>query len=483
MEYANISPFIINALVATEDVRFWKHQGIDQRSLFRVLFKSIILQQSNAGGGSTLSQQLIKNVFGRKSYGLLTMPITKIKESILANQLNHLYSKEEIITLYLNTVSFGEDTYGIETACERFFNTSPDKVTLIEAALLVGLLKAPTAYNPRLHPEKSLQRRNTVLAQMVKYNYLKKDDYLNIKQLDILLDYQRKSQNEGIAAYFRTQLKEEIQTYLNSNTAKFGKQYDLNTHGLKIYTTLNYKLQFEAEKALQEHLIKLTKQLRRELVPDLKNINKNTVIISEIRNSNRYKQLAKEGLEEPIIFKKLSAPVSTSIYAFDGLVDTIISPIDSIIHYITFLQGAYLAKSPQTGALLSWVGGLNHKFFPYDHVLSKRQVGSTFKPFVYAKALEKGRTLCDKIKNEQIIYSQFDDWSPKNSGGKYEGKYSLIGAITNSINTISVKLLMENGINEQIEFCQNIGLKDSLPRFPSLALGVADIPLKSLIEA
>lgn len=483
VDYSNISPFIVNALVATEDVRFWKHQGIDQRSLFRVLFKSIILQQANAGGGSTLSQQLIKNVFGRKSYGLLTMPITKIKESILANKLNHLYTKEEIITLYLNTVSFGEDTYGIETACERFFNTTPDKVTLEEAALLIGLLKAPTAYNPRLHPDKSLKRRNTVLSQMVKYNYLIKADYTHTKRLPINLDYQRKSQNEGIAAYFRTYIKDEIQTYLNSNTAKLGKQYDVNTDGLKIYTTINYTLQLEAEKALNTHLYKLTTQLRRELSNELKKSNYKSLLTGEIHKSNRYQKLLKAGLEENAILKQLDQPNSTRIFTFEGLTDTIISPIDSIIHYITFLQGAYLAKAPKSGALLTWVGGLNHKFFPYDHVLSKRQIGSTFKPFVYALALEKGRTICDKIKNEQVIYSQFDDWSPKNSGGKYEGKFSLIGALTNSVNTISVKLLMENGINEQVNFCNNMGLKDSLPRFPSLALGVADIPLKSLIEA
>ena len=483
VSYEEINPNIINALVATEDVRFWKHQGVDQRSLLRVLFKSIILQQHNAGGGSTISQQLIKNVFGRKNYGILSMPIIKVREGILANKLNHLYTKEEIITLYLNTVSFGEDTYGIEVACERFFNTTPLAISTENAAVLIGMLKAPTSYNPRLHPEKSLSRRNTVLSQMMKYEYLTSTEHERLIAKPIDLRYTKKSTSEGIATYFRAQVKKEAISILETLNEKEDKQYTIETDGLKIHTTLNYNLQQIAEKQLVAHIEKLTKKLRSECVSRLKSGDLKPVLLTELKKTQRYKALEKEGLYEKAIIRKLSDPINTSIFTFKGGKDTLISPIDSIIHTITFLQASYLAVDPKSGKVLSWIGGIDYQSFPYDHVLSKRQVGSTFKPFIYANALAKGHEICDKIKNEQVVYSQYDDWSPQNSDGLYGGKYTILGALTNSVNTISVQLLMENGIKNQIQFCEKLGIRDSLPQVPSLALGVANLSLRTLIEA
>lgn len=481
--YNEINPSIINALVATEDVRFWKHQGIDQRSLLRVLFKSIILQQHNAGGGSTLSQQLIKNVFGRKDYGIFTMPIIKVREGILANKLNHLYTKEEIITLYLNTVSFGEDTYGIEVACERFFATTPLAISTENAAVLIGMLKAPTAYNPRLHPEKSLSRRNTVLSQMKKYHYLESENYDALVKKPLQLIYTKKSASEGIATYFRAQVKKEATAIIEQLNKVNNTHYSIETDGLKIHTTLNYSLQQIAEKQLIAHIENLTKKLRKECVPRLKSGDLKSVLLAELKKSKRYKTLEKEGLNEKAIIRKLSDPIPTTIYSFNGVKDTLLSPVDSVIHTITFLQASYLAIDPKTGKILSWIGGIDYQSFPYDHVLSQRQVGSTFKPFIYAKALENGHAICDKIKNEKVVYSQFNDWSPQNSDGLYGGKYTILGALTNSVNTISVQLLMETGIRNQIQFCKKLGIVDSLPQVPSLALGVANLSLITMLEA
>lgn len=481
VSFDELAPCITQALVATEDARFYKHEGIDQRSLMRVLFKTIILGQ-NAGGGSTISQQLAKNLFGRDNYGFLTMPVVKIKEGIIANQLNELYTKEEILTLYLNTVSLGEDTYGIETASERFFNVPPKDLKTEQAAVLIGMLKAPTTYNPRLNPKNALRRRNTVLSQMHKYNYLTQAVYDSLKALPIVLNYTRKDKNEGLAGYFREHAKQEIESILSNYKKENDKPYDLYTDGLKIYTTVDSRLQIAAEKALTNHIASLTKQIRKELWTDLTRGNKKNLTLNELKKSNRYQSLKQQTTSEQELLKALKTPIKTTLITFKGEVDTTISPLDSVAYNLSFLQAAYMAVNPQQGNLLAWVGGINYKFFPYDHVLSSRQLGSIFKPLIYAKALERGRDICDKINNEQIKYTQFDDWSPKNSDGKYGGKYSLIGALTNSINTISVQLLMESGIKNQLDFCKRLGIEDSLPAVPSMALGTANVSLNKIIE-
>lgn len=481
VSFEELAPCISQALVATEDVRFFTHEGIDQRSLMRVLFKTIILGQ-NTGGGSTISQQLAKNLFGREQYGFLTMPVVKIKEGIIANKLNELYTKNEILTLYLNTVSLGEDTYGIETASERFFNKPPQNITVEEAAVLIGMLKAPTTYNPRLNPKDALRRRNTVLSQMFKYNYLTQTVYDSLKALPITLNYTRKDKNEGIAGYFREYAKQEIETLLSKYKKENEQPYDLYTDGLKVYTTIDTRLQLAAEKALKNHIELLTKQIRKELWVDLTRGSKKNITLNALKKSARYQALQQTTKTEKELLNALRKPIKTTLITFKGEVDTTISPLDSVAYNLSFLQAAYMAVNPQQGNLLAWVGGINYKHFPYDRVLASRQLGSVFKPLVYAKALERGRGICDKINNEQIKYTQFSDWSPKNSDGQYGGKYSLIGALTNSINTVSVQLLMENGIKNQLDFCSRLGIEDSLPAVPSLALGTANVSLKKILE-
>lgn len=480
--YEKIDTTIIQALVATEDERFYEHEGVDTRSLMRVIFKSVILGQ-NAGGGSTISQQLVKNMYGRKSYGFLTMPVVKAKEAILANKLEHLYTKEEILNLYLNTVSFGENTYGIETACERFFNKKALDVEVEEAAVLIGMLKAPTTYNPRKNPEVSRMRRNVVLAQMAKNEYLTMEEYEQLKEQPIELDYTRLVENEGTAPFFREQLRKKTEEWLHNVKKEDGTAYDLYKDGLKIHTTIDSKLQIYAERAVNNHLKRLQPQLRNDLKKNRFFDKKKDLLMSSLKKSSRYKAAEQEGLEEEEILKLLKKPVETSMYTLNGMKDTSIAPIDSVAHSLSRLQAGFLAVNPANGHILSWVGGTSYHNEQYDHVRSTRQVGSVFKPIVYAMALKEGKEPCDFIPNQKITYTAYDGWTPKNTDGNYEGKYSMIGALTKSVNTISVKLCMKAGIKNVISFAHELGIKDSLPHGPSIALGTANISLINMVEA
>ena len=468
----DISPNLINALISTEDTRFYDHKGIDQISLMRVLFKSIILGQ-NTGGGSTISQQLIKNLFGRGRHGVLTMPVNKIKESILANNLNQLYTKEQILELYFNTVSFGEDTYGIETACERFFGTSAKEIAVEQAAVLIGMLKAPTSYNPRLNPKDSKTRRNTVLALMKSNNYLSEDELVLLIDKEIELNYSRNRKNEFSAGYFKEYAKRELEEILEDLEKPDGRDYHLEQDGLKIITTVNSLIQHSAEKSVNYHLQRLTKILRKERLQKLKSGPDSELVWQELQKTNRFKRL--ENKEKSSAQQKLSQPVQTTIYTFKGEQDTLISPIDSVIHSLCMLQSAFLAADPNSGAILGYVGGADYKYFPFDRVFAQRQVGSIFKPIVYTKALQNGVKECDYYKNQQIKYTQYEDWTPANSDNEYGGKYSVVGALTNSINTVSVQLLMEQGINETIDFAYDLGIDNEIPEKPSLALGTASL--------
>jgi len=480
--WKELSPHLYNALVATEDVRFYKHKGIDQRSLMRVLFKSIILRQ-NTGGGSTLTQQLAKNYFGRKDYGVFTMPVAKIKEAILANRIEHLYLKEEILLFYLNTVSFGENTYGIKTACERYFSTNTYDISLQDAALLIGLLKGPSYYHPQKYPERALERRNTVLHQLYKYNYLTAEELADAQKTKINLHFKRSSSTDGIATYFRAFVKKEAEKILVKTPKADGSYYNLYTDGLKIKTTIHSKLQQYAEEAVLEHLTKLQPKLEKELASDKFFTKNNSLVLNAIKQSTRYKSLKAEGREEKDIISELKKKVTMTIFTLKGEKEISLSPWDSTILSLSQLQAGFLVSNPKNGQVLAWVGGTSFLYFPYDHVLSRRQVGSTFKPIVYAQALEAGKNPCDFISNQEITYAEYDNWTPQNSDGENKiGNYSLIGALTKSVNTISVKLAMELGLENVIQLAQKLGIKDTLPPVPSLALGVADISLNTMVN-
>ncbi len=468
-KFSEVNPAVIELLIATEDVRFYEHTGVDNKSLMRVLFKSVILRQ-HAGGGSTLSQQLVKNIFGRGNYGKLSMPVNKVKEAIIANKLEHLYTKEEVLMLYLNTVSFGEDTYGIAAASERFFSCKPIDLKIEEAAVLVGMLKAPSNYNPRTNPERSLQRRNTVLAQGQKNDFLTKEVKDSLIGLPIMVHYEKRNTEKGLATYFREYVRHEVVGYLDDYKDENGQKYNLYTDGLVIYTSLNSKLQTYAEESVLEHL--------KELQVDLDNELKSTFWFDKNKGMVEKKvNLIANGRTD----SELNKLDTLDVFSYNERERRFFSTVDSLKYYLTRLKAGFLVEDPKNGEVLAWVGGPSYKYFKYDHVKSKRQVGSTFKPIVYASALQNGASICDFVPNQKVVYEQYDNWSPKNSGGNYNGKYSIIGALTNSVNTVSVRLCMEAGIENVISLAYDLGIEDSLPHVPSIALGVGNISLKEMV--
>lgn len=481
-KYEDLPQYLIDALVATEDSRFYEHKGVDFMSFTRVLILSIILND-DAGGGSTITQQLAKNLYGRKDYGPLTMPVNKFREVIIAGRLENVYSKQEILELYFNTVPFGEDCYGIEASALRFFSTTPKHLTIEQSAVLVGLLKANTTYNPRVYPDRSLARRNVVINQMVTYHYLSDTVADSIKQLDLELNYRRESQSEGPAPYFREYLRQELETWVEEHPKEDGSKWNIYTDGLKIYTTINGKLQQYAEEAMKEQMESLQKQFERhwgKTPPWGKN---EKVVTAAMKRSDRYNQLKELGYSDKGISKRFGDTVQTTVFSWDGPKDTMMTPLDSVKYHVKLLQTGFMAMEPKTGYIIAWVGGTDHTFFKYDHVLAKRQVGSTFKPIVYAAAIESGIDPCTYIPNQKKIYDTKDSWSPSNSDGNYGGYYSLQGGLTHSVNTIAAELIMRTGVDNVISLSQKMGIRSKLPKVPSIALGTASISLYEMVTA
>ena len=481
--YEEISKDLIHALVATEDARFYEHNGLDNRSLLRVIFKSILLGDENAGGGSTISQQLAKNLYPRKSYSFLTMPVNKIKEILIAKKLEKQYSKDEILALYLNTVSFGENVFGIGVATQRFFNAEPNNIKIEEAAVLVGMLKATTFYNPRKHPERSMDRRNVVLEQMVKYEYLAQTKADSIKQIPLELDYTNATSSDGLAPYFRQHIGNYLKKWLQENPGPDGKPYSLYSDGLKIYTTIDSRLQKLAEEAVTEHMTKLQTTFEKHWKNKELWKSSDNRIVNAMRQSQRYIDLKAKGLSEEEIKTAFEKPRKIKVWTMKGLEEREMSSLDSIIYYQSFLHAGFLAMEPKTGYVRAWVGGINYERFQYDHVMSRRQVGSTFKPFVYAAALEEGLEPCSYIENVKTVYQDYKNWSPGNADNKYEGYYSMQGGLTNSVNTISASIMMEAGVGNVHNFTSNIGFTSDIPREPSIVLGTAELSLIDMLGA
>lgn len=481
--YKDIPDHLVKALVATEDERFYHHNGVDYWSLIRVFFKSILGQDKSSGGGSTISQQLAKNIYSRKSYGKLTMPINKFREMIIATRLEKIYTKEEILELYLNTVSFGEDVYGIEMASKRFFNAKPKYLKLEHAAVLVGLLKATGIYNPKNYPQRATNRRNTVLEQMVKADYLTAPKADSLKQLKLAVKYTYISHNDGLAAYFREKLRKELEKTCQKLRKPNGDSYNLYTDGLKIHTTIHSKMQQSAQEAVAQHMAQLQTAFFKHW-GNKKPWGKHAKFLEKAKKqSPRYQKLKKLGWSEAQITKNFNTPVSMRLFTWKGTIEKKMTPMDSIAYYHLFLNTGFLAMDPRTGYVKAWVGGINQKYFQYDHVLAKRQVGSTFKPFVYAKALERGYEPCDFIPNEKVTYEDYQSWTPQNADSRYGGYYSLKGALTHSVNVISAHLIMEVGQEAVIELARQMGIKSKMPNVPSIALGAADLSLYEMVRA
>lgn len=483
VSFEEISPNVTNALVATEDARFYEHKGIDEVALLRVLFKSILLQDKSAGGGSTLSQQIAKNLFPRKSLGKLSMPVNKLRESIIAYRLENIYSKEEILALYLNTVPFADNTYGIEVASERFFSKKPIDLKPEEAAVLIGMLKANTTYNPRRYPERSLARRNIVLDQMVKYNYLSAAEGAASKALPLKLNYKVISFNEGPAPYVVEMLRPRLEKWCDEHLSDDGVSYNLYTDGLKIYTTLDFDLQQYATIAMETHMKKLQGIFDRHWRNRKPWGNNKELVWQTAKQSDSYKRLKAAGLSETDILKRFNTETDVELFTWDGIAEHDMTPLDSVKHYLKLLNTGFLAMHPYTGDVKAYIGGINFQHFKYNHVKAKRQVGSTFKPIVYLSALEQGIKPNTYFPNELKVYEDYEGWTPRNSHDDYTGFYTMRGALAQSINTIAVDVLLESGIDNTIMLAKDLGIESDLPEYPSLALGVASISLEEMVCA
>ncbi|MEK6479024.1 transglycosylase domain-containing protein [Catalinimonas sp. 4WD22] len=479
--YENISPYIVQALVSTEDARFYKHEGIDYRSLARVLVKSIMLGNESSGGGSTISQQLAKNLFPRQDFWLLSMPVNKLKEIFIATSLEEIYNKEEILALYLNTVPFGGNVYGIEAATKRFFNKSAKDIKPEEAALLVGTLKATTFYSPRLHPERAKGRRNVVLNLMAKSEYITQFQADSLKSIPMELNYTYVSHNEGLAPYFREKLRHEVQKWLDDHPKDDGTTYNIYTDGLKIFTTIDSRMQAYAEKAVQDHMKELQTTFFKHWQGRTPWDQNNDYLKTLMQRSSRYKQMIANGKTAEEAEASFKEPIPMTVFTWEGEKEKTMSPLDSIAYYQMFLNAGFLAMRPENGHVKAWVGGINHEHFKYDHVTARRQVGSTFKPIVYAAAIEDGKQPCDFISNELRTYDEYKGWAPRNADNKYEGYYSMPGALAHSVNTVTVDLMMQTGVSKVTSLAYDMGVEHELPSEPSIALGTADLTLSEML--
>lgn len=483
VRYEEISPNVINALVATEDSRFYEHRGVDEIALLRVFIKSVLLQDHSAGGGSTLSQQIAKNLFPRNDLGPFSMPVNKLREAIIAYRLERIYTKEEILTLYLNTVPFGENIFGIEVAAERFYNKSPKNLTVDESAVLIGMLKANNAFNPRLNPERSKERRNVVIGQMVKNDFLTEAEGKVFQAKPLKLNYTRISFNEGPAPYFLEMLKPDLLEWCRNNTKENGEPFNLYTDGLKVKTTVNFDFQRYAEQSVKEYMANLQSVFDEHWQGKNPWGSKASVVQRAVRQSERYRNLKAAGKSEAEIKAEFDKKRDMVLFGWHGDKQTNCTPLDSVKHYLRLLNAGFLSVEPSTGEVKAWVGGIDFRYLKYDHVNAARQVGSTFKPFVYLSALQHGLKADDYFANERKVYTDYQDWSPQNSHGDYTGYYSMQGALSESVNTVAVEVLMQTGIDEVIETARELGITAELPEFPSLALGVSSISLKEMVSA
>ncbi|WP_304131665.1 transglycosylase domain-containing protein, partial [Mesonia mobilis] len=486
--YNDLPKPLIDALVATEDVRFYEHDGVDNQSLLRVFFKTILLSDESSGGGSTITLQLAKNLFGRKDYGSLGIVVNKIRESIVAQRMEDIYSKKDILTMYFNTVPFSDNTYGIESASLKFFNKHTKELSLPEAATLVGSLKANHSYNPRLFPERSQLRRDVVLQQMVKYGYLSEKEGSDAMQSKIELDYQYYAPNQGVAPYFRENIKKKVEKLLKDKDylKPDGSNYNIYRDGLKIYTTLDLTMQKYAEEAMQKHMAKLQQTYEDAYGNRAPWLTNKKILESNLKKLKRYQQLQAQGLSEAQIKDSLTVKKEVELFEWSENKVVQASTIDSLQHYLKFLNSGMVALDPENGAVRAYIGGIDYRYFKYDHVSqSKRQVGSTFKPFVYTAAIENGMEPCTYFPVKEVTYTDMDDWTPKNAGGLNDPdlNYSLEKALSNSVNTIAVKVMNDVGIEKVIDLAHKMGIESEIEEVPSIALGTENLGLLELAKA
>ncbi len=499
VHYNQIDPDVIHALVATEDERYFEHSGIDVRSLGRALFR-----MGHGGGASTITQQLAKMQFHREESQhatFLQRSYQKLKEWIIAVKLERLYTKEEIAALYLNKFDFIYNAVGIQSAAKVYFSTSQDSLKVEEAAVLVGMCQNPALWNPILFPENAKKRRNIVMYQMEKNGYLTKAQYDSLKELPVVTHFNPDSHNEGLAPYFREYLRDKfLKQWCSEHLKPDGKPYDMYRDGLKVYCTIDTRMQNYAEEAVNQHMKSMQVQFDKELKNKrnrpfswrLKKDEIDQIMSSAKKRTDRYRNMKRGGATDAEIDKAFDTPVKMSVFSYNGDIDTTMTPMDSIRYYKGFLQTGFMAMEPQTGYIRAWVGGINFRHFQYDHVKeSKRQVGSTFKPFVYALAIQEGYSPCDQVPCIRTCIPSEDgktEWCPDNAGGKadekYEGKMiTLRKALALSINYISAYLMKQFGPAAVVAFARNVGITSPLDPVPSLCLGTADLSLYEMVGA
>ncbi|MDE6493225.1 MAG: penicillin-binding protein [Bacteroidales bacterium] len=499
VEYNELSPFLVQALIATEDSRFYQHSGVDLRSLGRVFFKSILRGDRSGGGGSTITQQLAKNLFPRKELSKMGLALRKLKEWVIAAKLERNYTKDEIIAMYFNTVDFGNNAYGIKTASTTYFGKRPSELDVDEAAILVGMLKATSYYNPVRNPENSLKRRNVVFAQMCKAGFLTDAQYEELSAMPLDMSrFVRQTHEEGLATYFREHLRLWMNDWCKTHKKADGKPYDLYRDGLRIYTTINSRLQAHAEEAVAEWIGGV---LQNDFYKDVRggryapfssDITKAEVqkfMEQAMRNSDRYRNMKKAGASEEDIVKAFHEKVQMKVFCWQGgEKDTVMSPWDSLWYHKWFLHCGLMSVEPQTGYVRAYVGDINYKYFKYDNVSQgRRQVGSTFKPFVYTLAMQEGEFLpCTQVPNVPVCIPLFDgtEWCPSNSSKSREGEMvSLRWALANSVNYISAYLIKRFPPEAVIDLTRRMGITAPMEAVPSICLGTMDISVKEMTSA
>ncbi|MFN8437168.1 MAG: transglycosylase domain-containing protein [Cytophagales bacterium] len=496
VEYSKISPMLVKALMATEDTRFYEHSGIDLKALVSIFY---YVAKGDNRGGSTITQQLAKNMYkirGESSKGLLgfvpgiSTLIIKLKEWITAVRLERAYTKEEILTMYLNTVDFGSNSFGIKTAAKTYFNTSSDSLKIEQCAVLVGLLKATTTYNPKSNPEKSIERRNVVLSQMQKAGVLSLHQVDSLSKLPLDLNFTVEKSYDGAGTYFRNIMNNYLKKWCEDHN------YDLYKDGLKIYTTIDTRFQALAEQAVEEHM----KGLQRKFDQHWKGQNpwidaeKNEIpnfIEDAAKRTQRYKELEKKyGKGHDSVNIVMNKPYRMKVFSWSGEKDTLFSPIDSIRYYKRFLHAGFLVVDPFKGHIKAWVGGINYKYFKYDHVAqSSRQPGSTFKPFVYLTALRQGYSPCNRMVDKPFKIEYLEEgeqkvWEPRNSDRKFTyDSMTLRRAMAKSVNTVTAQLTAKVGWDNVAQTAKDLGIKSPLKKVPSIGLGSSDVNLYEMVGA
>ena len=488
----------INALLSTEDVRYREHSGIDVRALFRAVY-GVLSGRSQLGGASTITQQVAKMLFTKQPASGLDRVKQKLKEWVITAKLERRYTKDEILLIYLNRYDWVNNAVGIESASRVYFNKLPKNLNIQESAMLVGMLKNSSLYNPNRRLELTQKRRNTVLYQMNKYEFVSDTLYDSLVQLPIILDFKKASHNSGLAPYFREYLRGEMKEWCSTKIKSDGSRYNLYTDGLKIHTTIDSRLQKFAEEAVSIHLSELQKDFYRHwegytnapFPEDFEPEQIEEIIDQAMRRSVRHKRLKGQGKTKGEIKNIFNTKVEMSLFSWNGRIDTVLSPRDSLLYSKYFLHSGLMSMEPSTGFVKAYVGGINYENFQYDHVTSgKRQVGSTFKPFLYSLAIQEGYSPCYQVPNVPVVFDKYKwhlekDWSPKNSGGEeLEGlTLTLKYGLANSINTVTAYIMKQFGPHAVVDLAKKIGIKSKILAVPSLCLGTFDLSVYEMVGA